>query len=147
MRNDGTNDLYRFLVEQGVPIASLPVLMEVSKAKLTPMITGYNKESKTKKFYLCICNSGHETCCGELEWSYSGWNIRVKGENVLFFKGEWKFDLVKIPISQDILFVVSKRTKVSECAQIRFDIVCVSKNKQKLVRKVQRPETYRRNHK
>lgn len=147
MKDGATNDLYGFLVEQGVPTTSLPLLMEVSKANLAPMITGYNKENKTKKFYLCICNSGHEAYCGGLEWSYSGWNIRVKGERVLFFKGEWEFNLFQVPISQDILFVVSKRTKVNECAQVRFDIVCVSKNRQKLVRNVQSSETNRRHKK
>lgn len=145
MKNDKTNDLYVFLIEQGVPEVSLPRLMEVSPAHLVPIIDGYGNKDKTERFYLCICNSGHEACCGGWEWAYSGWSIRIKGKEAIFFKGEWKFNLSQLPISQDILFIVSKRTKVNECAKCRADVVCVSKDKQKLERSVKKPETNRKN--
>ena len=134
------NDLYLFLIGQGVPEESLPKLVEVSKAQLIPIIDGYKKEDKTKKFYLCVCNSGHDICCNFWEWAYSGWCIRVKGKSVLFFKGEWEFNISHIPISQDTLFVVSRRTKTNEDTKFRADILYVSNNKKKLLRKLKKSE-------
>lgn len=137
-------ELYVFLTEQGVPTNHLPRLMGISKAQIIPLIDGYNKKDWTETFYLCICNSGHEVSCAQLDWMFSGWSIRVQGKEVIFFKGDWKFNLSSIPISKDILFIVSRRTKISECAQFRPDLICISQNKKKLVRKVKSPETKRK---
>lgn len=141
------NELLEFLFSQGVPTKSLPRLTEVPKCHLMPIMEGHKKENKTELFYICVCNSGHDVWCQNIEWTYSGWNIRVKGTETIFFKGEWEFNISQIPVFQDTLFVVSKRTKVSECAQIRTDILCFSQNRKKLLRKTKKIETNRkRNH-
>lgn len=142
--NEPMNHLHAFLVEQGIPLEGLPTLIQISKHNLVPIMEGYNKENKSKNFYICVCTSGHDVCCGDWEWTHSGWVIRVQGKQVMFFKGDWTFDITQIPIFQDTLFVVSKRTKVSESALSRSDILCVSKNRKHLVKKKKTPETNRK---
>ncbi|MFA6255635.1 MAG: hypothetical protein WC606_00495 [Candidatus Absconditabacterales bacterium] len=137
------NDLHRFLLQQGIPQESLPKLIVVSKHDLVPIMEGYDKENRTKNFYICVCNSGHDVCCNNSNWTFSGWNIRVNGCNVVFFKGEWVFDITKIPIFQNILFIVSKRTKENELAR-RRDMVFFSNDRKKLIKKSKRNETERR---
>jgi hypothetical protein len=138
------NRLHVFLREQGIPTENLPTLISISKNNLVPIMEGYKKENKGKNFYICVCTSGHDVNCGNWEWAHSGWIIRVKGTEVVFSKGNWEFNLTEIPIYNDILFVVSKRTKVSESAQSRSDILCVSKNRKKLYKRPKPTETNRK---
>lgn len=142
--NEPMNHLHAFLVENGVPLEGLPILIQISKHNLVPIMEGYNKENKSKNFYICVCTSGHDVNCGNWEWTHSGWVIRVQGKQVVFSKGDWVFDITQIPIFQNTVFVVSKRTKVNESALSRSDILCVSKNRKCLVRKRNHPETNRR---
>lgn len=137
------NELHLFLLEEGIPEVSLPKLILVSKDALIPIVEGYNKEAKTKKFYICVCNSGHDVFCKDWEWSYSGWNIRVIGKKALFFKGDWEFDISQFPIFQNILFIVSKRTKENEIACFRADMFCFSKSRKRLIGRVTHTETNR----
>ena len=138
------NNLHVFLTKQGIPVKGLPRLIEMSKHNLVPIMEGYKKENRSKKFYVCVCTSGHDVSCGNWAWTHSGWVIRVEGKDVLFSKGEWKFNISQIPIFQNTLFIVSKRTKVSECAQDRCDMICISKNRKKLQRGNKYIETNRK---
>lgn len=143
-KNMEENSLHLFLAEKGIPIDALPKLVSVQKSDLVRLVDGYNNEKRTKVFYICVCNSGHDICCSDWDWVFSGWSIRVVGKQVLFFKGAWKFSISQIPVFQDLLFVVSQRTKVNELAQDRKDIVCFSHNRKKLLRKTKSSETKRK---
>ncbi|MCX6823209.1 MAG: hypothetical protein NTX91_04445 [candidate division SR1 bacterium] len=143
MAEDDSNSLHGFLREQGIPVEELPTLIEVSPLHLVPITEGYNKKNKDQKFYVCVCNSGHNTCCGETSWTYSGWTMRISGTNVIFFKGDRIFDLTQIPLAPDILFIVSKRVFINEVAAKRCDILHVDSRRKKLQRKPKKPETNR----
>lgn len=140
------NDLHLFLRKEGIPEESLPKLIVVSKSNLVPIMEGYAKENKTKNFYLCVCNSGHDICCKDWSWSFSGWSIRVEGREVVFFKGNWVFNISQIPVFQNVLFIVSKRTKQNESAYCRGDMLCLSRNSDKLIKRPKHNETQRKNH-
>ena len=140
---ESENQLYAFLMEQGIPKKSLPKLIEISKDNLVPIMEGHTNTHKSKNFYICVCTSGHGVCCGEWEWVHSGWNIRVKGKEIIFSKGKWEIDLTTMPIFQNVLFIVSTRTNVSESAQSRSDILCVSKNRKRLYKRKKITETNR----
>jgi hypothetical protein len=142
--DEAVNNLHTFLKEQGIPTHNLPTLIPIPKHILVPIMEGYKKQNKSKKFYICVCTSGHDVSCGDWEWAHSGWIIRVKGKNVLFSKGDWEFNLTEIPIFDDILFVVSKRTKVNESAQSRSDVLCITKNRKKLSKQSKPAETNRK---
>lgn len=132
-----------FLLSQGIPSTSLPHFMELSSGHLVPLIDGYRKKDKAQTIYVCVCNSGHVAFCGPLEFSFSKWSFRVIGKEVYFCKGNWKFKLSEIPVSPNVFFIVSRRTKVNEFAGKRADMGCVSPNKQVLQRKVKGPESQR----
>ena len=139
------NDLHLFLLEAGVPRESLPQMIIMYKSTLISIIEGYTKKTvKTKKFYICVCNSGHDVCCKGWEWAFSGWNIRVVGKRVLFYKDEWEFDVSELPIFQNIIFVISKRAKENEFVCFRGDMFCFSKNRKKLISKIKNTGTNRR---
>jgi hypothetical protein len=140
------NDLHIFLLNEGVPQESLPKVIVIPKQHLVPMMEGYAKENKTKEFYICVCNSGHDVCCKNWSWTFSGWSIRVEGRKVLFLKGDWEFNISQIPIFQNVLFIVSKRTKQNELAQFRGDMICFSSSRKKLMRKTRNNETQRKNY-
>lgn len=137
-------ELHQFLLEQGIPAKWLPKLIEVPKSKLVPIMEGYAKQNKTKIFYICVCNSGHEATCADFVWDYSGWSFRVKGKKVVFFNRDWVFDISQIPVFQNTLYIVSQRTKLSECAQCRYDLLFVSTYRDKLKRKRKKVEGKRK---
>lgn len=141
------NNLHTFLLKEGVPLESLPKLITISKQNLVPMMEGYAKKNPTKKIYICVCNSGHKISCKDCSWMFSGWSIRIDGQNAIFMKGDWKFDIAQIPVSQDILFVISKRTNQNELAYGRSDMVCFSRSANKLVKKPKHNETNRKSNK
>ena len=141
------NHLHTFLLKEGVPVEHLPKVITISKQNLVPMMEGYAKKNTTKKFYICVCNSGHEVSCKDYSWMFSGWSIRVEGQSVLLMKGDWKFDIAQIPVSQDVLFVISKRTNQNELAYCRSDMVCFSRSTNKLIKKPKHNETNRKNNK
>jgi len=132
-----------FLLSQGVLQTSLPHFMELSSVHLIPLIDGYRRKDKEKTIYVCVCNSGHVAFCGPLELSFSKWSFRVIGMEVFFCKENWKFKLSEIPISSNVFFIVSRRTKVNEFGGKRADLCCVSPNKQILQRRVKGSETQR----
>jgi len=141
---DLENKLHAFLFEYGVPIQQLPGVNQVSKNQLVPIMEGYKKENKNKEFYVCVCTNGHDVTCANCEWFHSGWTIRVQGKNVVLFKEKWEVNISQIPIFKNVLFVVSKRTKMNEFAQNRTDFVCVISNRKKLSRRKKTSETNRR---
>jgi len=138
-----TNALHAFLRAQGVPENKLPRLITIYKEDLTPLKGGHKKEAKNKKFYLCVCCSGHSINCGDLEWQHSMWTMRVKGDAVIFRKNHWEFNITEIPVSSSIFFVVSTRTISSPSALDRSDIIYVNNCRDKLLNKPKKPETNR----
>lgn len=137
------NDLYRFLLQNGVAQEDLPSLVLATKVVASSIVDGCKKSQEQTEFYFCVCNSGHAVCCNELELLYSGWNIRVSGKNVFFWSEDQKhkFDLSKLPHFKDTYFVTSKRAKVTELARNRTDMLYVSSNRKKLCNKIKNQES------
>lgn len=142
--NKTENRLHAFLMGRGIPINSLPKLVQISKNHLVPIMDGYKKENKSKIFYVCVCNSGHSINCGDLEWDHSMWVIRVSGNTIVFRKKPWEFNIFELPISPNIFFVVSTRTIVNQIALDRPDIIYVNNSRDRLLSKPKRNETNRK---
>jgi len=139
-----TNRLHAFLLERGIPKKLLPTLIKISKDNLVPIMEGRSKKSNNKVFYICVCTSGHSVDCNGLQWGHSGWRMRVTGKEIIFTKRMRKINLIEIPIFDDVLYVVSNRTKAHENA-FRTDILCISNNRKTLSKKKSPPETNRTN--
>jgi hypothetical protein len=141
--DEKTNSFHAFLIEKGVPKKLLPSLIKVSKDNLLPIMEGC-KNNENECFYVCVCTSGHSVGVSQWKWAHSGWVMRVRGKSVIFSRHKREMNITEIPIFNDVIFVVSKRTQANETAQDRTDIVCVLSNRKKLVRNRKKPETQRR---
>lgn len=137
MKENEINELHSFLSKNGVAEEDLPTLMVVSKLDAISIVSGCKKKATKTKFYFCVCNSGHFVNCKELKIFYSGWKIRVSGNNVFLLKDKiYKFNLASLPHFKNIYFIASKRSKIAEVARNRVDILCVSNDRQKFCNRI-----------
>jgi hypothetical protein len=136
------NHLHSFLIENGVPEKELPKGIEVSKADFVALLKGYNKENKSKKFYVYVCTSEHNIQYSGFVFSHSGWSIRKTTDKILFSKGTLEFNISDIPSFNDVIILVSRRTKIHESMMMRSDIVCMMQDRKSLLQKPIKKRAY-----